>query len=53
MWQLYIVHGQGAVQIRTEGVRNCRLQQSSRNGGVNCHARSWNHNPQYWRYGTS
>ena len=42
MWQLYIVLGQGAVRIRTDGEQKCCLKKSGRHGAVNCHARSCN-----------
>ena len=39
VWQLYGVRGQGAVQMHTEGVRNCHLEWSGPHRAVNCHER--------------
>ena len=40
VWQLYIISAEGAVHIRTEGVRKFSLQQSGPHVVVKCHTRS-------------
>ena len=34
VWRLYGVRGQGAIQIRTNGIRKCCLERSGPNGEV-------------------
>ena len=45
LWHLYGVETHGAVQIRTAGVRKCRLLQSAYLAVVYCLAHFWNRTP--------